>query len=144
MAEEKRVIHTGRDYFEHVEGNVTTGASIHGNQAQQQVNAQQFAAGITPQSSKEDVAKLLTMIREELAHLKLPEEKKEEVAAEVQAAVVQVKKDKPEKPKIADRLKGAVAALKEAGTLSVEAVAIGNALGKAILWCGEHWTPWIP
>jgi hypothetical protein len=54
-----------------------------------------------------------------------------------------IPKETPDKPKIADRLKGAVAALKEAGTLGAEAVALGNAIGKAILWCGEQWTQWM-
>jgi Ser-tRNA(Ala) deacylase AlaX len=140
---EKREIHVGRDYFEKVSGTVTTGASIHGDHAQQQVNAQQYAAGITPQSSKEEVARLLALIQQELAQLNLPDEKKEEVATEIKAAELQVKKEKPDKPKIADRLKSAAAALKEVGMLGMEAVALGNTIGKAILWCGEQWTQWI-
>ena len=132
-----RTIHVGHNYIEHVERDYISQDTI------QQVNAPQFAAGITPQSSKEDVAKLLTMIREELATLNLPADRQEEVAAEVQAAVVQAKKETPDKPKIADRLKGAAAALKEAGTLGTEAVALGNAIGKVILWCGEQWTTWM-
>ena len=61
-----RTIHVGHNYIEHVERDYISQDTI------QQVNAPQFAAGITPQSSKEDVAKLLTMIREELATLNLP------------------------------------------------------------------------
>ena len=138
-------MNVGRDYMKHIGGQaqVTTGASIHGDQAQQQVNAQQYAQAITPESSPQDVAKLLTLIRQELTTLNLPAEKQEEVAVEVKAAEVQIKKATPDKPKIADRLKSAVAALKEAGTLGAEAVALGNALGKALLWCGEQWTPWM-
>ena len=138
-------MNVGRDYMKHIGGQaqVTTGASIHGDQAQQQVNAQQYAQAITPESSPQDVAKLLTLIRQELTTLNLPAEKQEEVAVEVKAAEVQIKKATPDKPKIADRLKSAAAALKEAGTLGAEAVALGNALGKALLWCGEQWTPWM-
>lgn len=139
MADEKRVIHTGRDYFERIEGDVTTGAS---GQAQQQINAQQFSEGISEESPKEDVAKLLKMVQQELTKLDLPEAKKKEVAIELQAAEVQVEKDAPDKAKIADRLKSATDALKEVVTLVPQAVAVGNMIGKAILWCGEQWMQW--
>ncbi len=142
MAEGKRVIHTERDYFERIEGDVHTGASIHGDHAQQLVNAQQYADTITPESSKEDVAKLLALIQQELTRLSLPDEQKDEVAIEVKSAENLVKKEQLDKPKIADRLKSAAAALKEAGTLGAEAIALGNAIGKAILWCGDQWIQW--
>lgn len=143
MTDAKRIIHTGRDYFEKIDGHakVITGAS---GQAQQQVNARQFAERLTPESPKEDVAQLLAMIREELKHLGAPEDVKEEALVEVRAAEEQVKKPEPDKPKIAERLKGAVAALKGMAEIGTQAVAIGNMIGKAILWCGEQWTPWIP
>lgn len=143
MAEEsKRTIKVGRDYFEKVEGNITTGASIHGAQAQQLVNAQQVAAGITPQSSKEDIARLLTMVLEALQQAGLPEEIREEVENEVKGAEIQVKKDPPDKPKMIDRLKNAVAALKGMGEMGTQAVALGNLIGKAIEWGGEQWITW--
>ena len=83
MAEGKREIHAGRDYFEHVTGTVTTGPSIHGDHARQQINAQQYADTITPESSKEEVQKLLQLIREEIANTRLPDDIKEEVVAPV-------------------------------------------------------------
>jgi hypothetical protein len=113
-----------------------------GCQAQQQINAQQFAEGISKESPKEDVAKLLKMVQQELATLDLPEEKKEEVAIELKAAEVQVKKDAPDKAKVADRLKSATDVLKEVVTLVPQAVAVGNMIGKAILWCGDQWVQW--
>ena len=79
----------------------------------------------------------------EEGHEDEPETNEEEALAEVQAAQVQVKKPEPDKPKIANRLKGAVAALKGMAEVGTQAVAIGNMIGKAILWCGEQWTPWI-
>lgn len=139
MAEGKRVINVQRDYFENVQGDVKTGASIHGDNAQQQINAQEFAAALTPQSSPQDVAKLLQMLQQDVQRLNVPEAAKEEALTELKSAENQVKKEQPDKPKIADRLKGAWTALKEAGNVGVESVALGNAIGKAILWCGEHW-----
>ncbi len=142
MAEEKRVIHTGRDYFEKVEGNVTTGASIHGDHAQQLVNAQQYAEAITPQSSKEDVAKLLAMVKEALAQSSLPENVKQEATNEIEGAQLQIKKEEPDKPKMAGKLKSATEALEESSKTFESAVNIGNMLGKAILWCGVQWAAW--
>lgn len=142
MAEGKRVIHTGRDYFEHVEGNVTTGASTHGDQAQQLVNAQQFAETITPQSSKEDIQTLLAMVLEELKRTDLPEDVKEEVTAEITTAEIQVKKEEPKKEKIAAKLKNATEALEESSKTFEAAVKIGNMIGKTILWCGAQWVAW--
>ena len=142
MAKDKRVIHTGRDYFEHIEGDVHTGASIHGDHAHQLVNAQQYADTITPESSQEDVAKLLALVQEALAQSQLPEEVKEEVAAEITTAEIQVKKGEPKKEKIAAKLKDATEALKESSTTIETAVNIGNMIGKAILWCGAQWIAW--
>ncbi len=135
--EETRNIHT-RTYIEHAKGTVT----ITGDQVQQQVNAQQYAQAITSESSQADVAKLLTLIQQELSKLNLPQQKQVEIAAEIKTTEIQVKKAKPDKPKIADRLRGAATALKETGMLGMETVALGNAIGKAIVWCGEEWTQW--
>ena len=140
MAEGKRIIkNVGRDYVEKVEGDYYSGAS---GQAQQQINAQKYADSITPESSKEDVAKLLTMVKEALAKSQLPEEVKEEVAAEITTAEIQVKKEEPKKEKIADKLKNATAALEESSKTFEAAVKIGNMIGKAILWCGAQWAMW--
>lgn len=139
MAKENRTITTGRDYFERVEGNVTTGAS---DQAQQQINVQELADSITPQSSKEDVARLLAMIKDALAQSPLPEDVKQEAASDIQVAQTQVAKKAPDKPKIAGRLKSATDALEESSKTFESAVKIGNMLGKAILWCGVQWAAW--
>ena len=139
MADEKRVIHAGRDYFEKVEGDVYTGAS---GQAQQQINAQQFAEGITPESSKEDIARLLGMVKDSLTALDLPEKTKKRVKHEIEGAEIEVAGEEPDKPHMAEKLNNATKALKEAGTLGAQAVAIGNMIGKAILWCGEQWMQW--
>lgn len=133
-----RTIHTGRDYFEHVSGNVTTGASIHGDHAQQLL-----LQNITPNSSKDDILKLLSFIQEELPKLPLPEEVKEEVVIEVKAAEIQTRKDQINKEKVAERLKDATEALKESTKTIKETVTIGNLLGKVILWCGEQWMDWM-
>ena len=138
-----RTITAGRDYIEHIAGDAHTGASIHGDHAQQQVNAQQFADTITPQSSKEDVAKLLTMVLEELKRTDVPDDVKEEVENEVQGAELQVKKDQPDKKKLVDKLKNAVAALKGMAQVGTEAVALGNLIGKAIEWGGDQWITWM-
>ena len=142
MAKGNRTITTGRDYFGRVNGNVTTGASFHGDHAQQLVNAQQYAETITPQSSKDDVAKLLAMIKDALAQSPLPEDVKKEAANAIEGAELQVAKKEPDKPKIADRLKNAAEALAESSKTFESAVKIGNMLGKAILWCGVQWAAW--
>ena len=134
----KDTINVGRDYMKHIGGQaqVTTGASIHGDQAQQ------FAQTITPQAAAADVAKLLAMVRQQLAALDLPDDAKEEIDAEIRTAEIQVKKPSPDKPKIVERLGNAATVLKEAMKTSVEAVAVGNAIGQAIQWCGAQWTQW--
>ena len=140
MHRETRNIHkVGGNYYEHITGDVTTGPTIVGENARQVNVMQQYADHITPDSPKEDVAQLLKMGLEELNKLDIPEGSKEEVAAELNTAAIQVKKDEPDKPKIADRLKSAAEALKAAGGMGVQAVALGNMIGKAILWCGENW-----
>ncbi|GAK59523.1 hypothetical protein U27_06508 [Candidatus Vecturithrix granuli] len=142
MAKENRTITVGRDYFKRVEGNVTTGASIHGDHAQQLVNAQQYAETITPQSSKADVAQLLAMVKEALAQSSLPEDVKKEAANEIEGAQLQVAKKEPDKPKMAGKLKAATEALEESSKTFESAVKIGNMLGKAILWGGVQWAAW--
>ena len=66
----------------------------------------------------------------------------EEIDAEIKTAEIQVKKPSPDKPKIAERLGNAATVLQEAMKTSVEAVAVGNAIGQAIQWCGAQWTQW--
>ncbi len=127
------------DFFGAASGNaqVTTGSRIDGDHAQQWLNA------INPQSSREDIRQLLTMIQQELDQVDLPEETKEEVVVEVKSAEVQLKKEPLNKEKMADRLKNAAAALKETGNVTKEAVTIGNLIGKAITWCGVQWIKWM-
>jgi predicted S18 family serine protease len=131
--------HVGRDYVEHVEGDYYSGAS---GQAQQQINAQQLADSLTSNSSKEDVQKLLQLIREEIAKSQLPEDVKEETLAEIQTAEVQAKKEEPDKEKLATKLKNATEALEGSSKTFEAAVKIGNMIGKAILWCGAQWIAW--
>jgi len=97
----------------------------------------------TPESSKEEIVKLLSFVQQELPKLSLPKEIKEEMANEVKGAEIQVKKDQPDKKRIADKLKNATEALKESAQTVKEAVMIGNLLGKAIDWCGEQWIEWM-
>ncbi len=139
MADATRKIKAGRDYIEHVEGDFYSGAS---DNAQQTIHVQNFAEGITPDSPKEDVVKLLGMVKQELATLELPDEVKEETAHEIEGAELQMNKAEPNKEKTAKKLQSATEVLKEAGTLGAKAVEVGNMLGKAILWCGVQWTLW--
>ena len=48
--------------------------------------AQQFAQTMTPQAAAADVAKLLAMVRQQLAALDLPDDAKEEIDAEIKTA----------------------------------------------------------
>lgn len=105
--------------------------------------AQKLLQSTTPQSSQEDIVKLLSFVQQELPKLPLSEEGKEEVANEVKGAEIQAKKTPPDKPKLVDKLKNAAAALKGAGQLGTEAVAVGNLIGKAIEWGGEKWIEWM-
>ncbi|CAK0751936.1 conserved hypothetical protein [Gammaproteobacteria bacterium] len=144
MADEKRIIHAGRDYFENIARHATviTGASTHNDQTQRQINPQQYAQTITPESTSADILKLLTLIQQELVTLKLSEDERDEIVTEVKSAENLLKKAKPDKPKIADRLKSAVEALKGLSTLGTELATLGNSIGQAIVWCGEKWTEW--
>ncbi len=128
-------ISAGRDVYKgDVHGNVMSGQFIQGNQAQQ------LSQSFSPQSSREEVLTLLAAIQQELERLDLPSTVKEEAELEIKGAELQVKKNPPAKKKMVEKLKNAVAALKEMGNLSKEAVALGNLIGKAIEWGGETWT----
>ncbi len=97
---------------------------------------------ITPQSSVEDLLKLLQAVQQELTNAPIPEAVKAEVVNEVEGAKLQAQKNPPEKKKIAEKLKNATAALEESAKTVKGAVTIGNLLGQAIVWCGEQWTNW--
>ena len=141
MADSREIHLNQGDYIEEVKGNVNKTVS-YGDGAQQQINAQSFAEGITPQSSKEDVAKLLALVRAELAQSALPEALQEDVAHEIEGAEKKLQRDAPDKPAIAKKLKEATGALEESAKTVKAAAAIGNLLGKAILWCGLQWMKW--
>lgn len=112
-----------------------------GNQniAQGQATANQTNYTVAQPSSVKELLQLLAEIQQDISKLPLAESVKAEALNEVKGAEIQAQKPTPDKPKIADRLKNAVAALKEAGALGAEAVGLGTALGQAFLWCGEHW-----
>lgn len=135
--------HIGRDNIK-ITGNAQidhlvtgTGDTFQGDYAQKLIQS------TTPQSSQEDIVKLLSFVQQELPKLPLPEEVKEEVTNEVKGAEIQVKKDQPDKEKMAGKLKNATNILKESAKTIKEAVTIGNLLGKAISWCGEQWMEWM-
>lgn len=142
MAEEtKRIIHTGRDYFEKIDGHATviTGGS---DQARQQVNAQQLADALTENSPKEEVSQLLTLLKQEVAQLDVPAKAKKKITHELEGAKLEVTDDQPDKPAMADKLQAATKTLKEVGPLTAQAISVGNMIGKAILWCGVQWAMW--
>lgn len=123
----------GRDLFENVTtSHVTTGDSFHDN-------AQKFIQTTTPPASQQEILGVLSFIQEQLPRLSLPDDVKEEIEHEVKGAEIQAKKPEPDKKKLVDRLKNAVAALKGVGELGQEAVMLGKLIGKAIQWCGEQW-----
>ena len=132
--QETRNTEAGRDYFEQVRGNVSTETVIHGDQVQHQLIVQQFAEGITPQSSKEDIQTLLKLVLEELKQINMPEDIKAEVENDVKGAEIQLEKAEPDKMKVADRLKNATEPLKATGSLGEQAIAVGKMLAKAIEW----------
>ena len=80
--------------------------------------------------------------KEALAQSSLPDEVKQEAANEIEGAQLQVKKEEPDKPQMAGKLKSATEALEESSKTFESAVKIGNMLGKAILWCGVQWAAW--
>jgi hypothetical protein len=132
--------HIGRDNIE-ISGNaqvtnLTTGASFQGD------HAQQLLQSTTPQSSKEDILKLLSFVQQELPKLPLTEEVKEEIANEVKGAEIQAKKEEPDKKKIGEKLQSATEALEKVPKLTKAAITVGNLLGQAILWCGMKWVEW--
>ncbi len=93
-------------------------------------------------SPVEELRHLLTQVQQELTALPLPDDVKAEVLNEVDGAAIQAKKTEPDKKKLADKLKNATAALEESAKTIKGAVSLGNLLGQAIIWCGEHWTLW--
>lgn len=132
--------HIGRDNIE-ISGNaqvtqLTTGASFQGD------HAQQLLQSTTPQSSKEDILKLLSFVQQELPKLPLPDDVKEEVTNEVKGAEIQAKKEEPDKKKIGEKLQSATEALEKVPKLTKAAITVGNLLGQAIVWCGMKWVEW--
>lgn len=128
---DKRI--AGHNYFEKVSGHaqVTTGDTFH-DQAQKIINM------TTSDISKEEIVKLLVQVQHELHQADdIPEETKEEALAEIKTAEVQVKKDKPDKPKLVDRLKNAKNVLSEIGGTSEKAVMVGHLLVKVIEWAEQ-------
>lgn len=113
------------------------------NIAKDNATAIQTNYAVTPDSSVDELRTLLTDARQQLAALPLPDDVKAEVLNEVEGAELQAGKPEPDKQKLADKLKNATAALEESAKTVKGAVTIGNLLGQAILWCGEHWTLWV-
>lgn len=109
------------------------------NIAQDQATANQTNYNIASSSSVEELLQLLAEVQQELPKLSIADDVKNEALHEVKGAEIQAQKPAPDKTKIADKLKNAGNVLKEAGALGAEAVGLGTTIGKAILWCGEHW-----
>lgn len=117
----------GHDYFEHVSEHATvkTGDSFHDH-------AQHIITTQPSDLSKEEIVTLLALLQQELQQADdIPEEPKEEALAELKATEIQVKKDKPDKPKLVERLTNAKNVLTEMGE---KAIIVGNLLVKAIEW----------
>jgi len=135
--------HIGRDSIE-ISGNATvTESQIGGGDLFQGNYAQKLLKSTSPQSSQEEIIKLLSFVQQELPKLQLTEDIKEEVVNEVKGAEIQAKKEDPNKKKIAGKLKNATEVLKEIPKTVNEVVIIGNLLGKAIEWCEEQWIKWM-
>ena len=82
----------------------------------------------TPQ----DLAALLAELQKMIASSPLPDDAKEELAADLNTAQIQAKKPQPEKMKLTTALDNAKSVLTKIGETAPQAVAIGQLLGKAI------------
>ena len=110
--------------IQNMQGNVIQGA--------ENFKIEQRFDTLTPQSTPQEFAALLTELQRKIAQLPLPEDQKEEIAHEVKTAEIQAKKPQPDKPKMAAALDNAKTVLQKIGETVPEAVAIGKLVGKAI------------
>ena len=87
----------------------------------------------TPQ----DLTALLAELQKMIAASPLPDDAKEELAADLNTAQIQAKKPQPEKMKLTTALDNAKSVLTKIGETAPQAVAIGQLLGKAIEYVGK-------
>jgi len=90
---------------------------------------------VTQQPSLEELLKLLAEIKARLPEL--PEETRAKVQRDVAEAERQVTKKQPDTTKALDSLKNAGAILAELPKTAAAAVAMGNLLGQAAIYCAK-------
>ena len=123
-------VNVGRDYIRDSQ-QFTTGASIHGDHAQQLANM------LTPQSTPQDLAVFLAKLREMVKQSEIKVEDKDEIENDLRTAEIQAKKENPDKKKAADALDNANTILTKIIATVPQAVTLGQMLGKAIEYVGQ-------
>jgi len=122
--------------YENKDGQMAIGNDINQTNHGSQTN---ITRDITNGSSPEEFIGYLNYLLQELTKQKTSDEIKSEIENELKGAQIQAKKPN-NKDKVAEKLKGAIDVLKNAGLLAVESAAFGGMIGKAIEWCGHIFT----
>lgn len=91
----------------------------------------------------EKLLALLNEVKQELATLPVPKEVREDVEHEVNGALRQAQRNSPNRKKIVESLREAIAVLQESSKTVKAVVGVGNMLGQGLIWCDEHWTNWV-
>lgn len=98
----------------------------------------QLIANFSTSSSADDFMKLLASIRKEIDVMGIPADVKDEAALHVDHAIIQAKKESPDKSKLAEYLKKAADIVKDSSTLAIGVSQFWTLIRKAIEWasCG--------
>jgi hypothetical protein len=90
--------------------------------------------GFNPASSVQDLLQLLKTIREELDRIDIPLDRKYEAKYEVEQAIRQAKKGKPDKPALTDNLKNVAEIVKRSSTTTLGIAQFWTLIRKALEW----------
>jgi hypothetical protein len=87
-----------------------------------------------PGSSAQDLLTLLEAIRAELDQMDLPADVRDEARLEVERAMLQAKREEPDKHKLVESLKNAADVVKRASSIALGVAKFWTLVRKAIEW----------
>jgi hypothetical protein len=94
----------------------------------------QVISNFSPESSVQDLLKLLKTIRQEIEQIDIPSDAKDEAKLEVDRAMLQAQKAEPDKPKLVESLKNAAEIVKNSSTIALGVTQFWTFIRKAIEW----------
>ncbi len=94
----------------------------------------QLISNFNALSSVQDLIKVLKAIRKEIEVMDIPADVKEKANLEVGRAIIQAKKEKPDKPKLLESLKNTATLVTKSASIAVGVGKFWTLLRKAIAW----------